>query len=196
MALPDFIKNGVGTPIIFGNATAHNGSVAANNNLGDITIEMDCSDLIAGEARQSVKFDLGEFWDIEWVFSAVLEWEVTPEVANTDTFQWFFGWSPSTTAAVANSANLTGVDAAYAGYTAGSLDASLKQLGQPIVMPQDNVITTDQTQIGIELTTIRPGNRYGQLVAFNGAASAALHSDMVEMSFMLAPKVLQVRDTA
>lgn len=200
MALPDFLKIGVGTPIIFGKASEHNGAVAAANNFGNITVEMDLADLAAGNAYQSDKFDFGEFWDIEWTLSMVLEWETSPEVANTDLFENYLAYSPSATAANLNPAAVVGVDGTYAGNAAGSLVAGLQALDLLRGMPQDNVINTDSpgVQKFIDIATFRPTSRFATLVSRNQALenNAALHSDMVEMSIMLAPLQYQVRDLA
>lgn len=194
MALPDSVKKVVGTTIILGNAAAHNGSVAAANNLGNVTDEIDCSDLVAQNARQSAKFDFGANLDVEYVLAACVEWETTPEIAAGETLKFYIAWSHSATAANANPGGVSGSDSAYTGYSAGSLAASLKQLDLIGSMSQDNVINSDQAQIDTRISTFTPGKRYGTLVVFNAAASAALHSDMVETSFSIAPLVIQLQD--
>jgi hypothetical protein len=55
MALPDSAKYTIGTAIILADTTDH--SPAANYNLGTRTDQIDCTDLAAGAARQSAKFD-------------------------------------------------------------------------------------------------------------------------------------------
>lgn len=195
MALPDSTKIVIGTPIILGNAAAHNGSVAANNNLGNVTDEIDVKDLAVGAARQSAKFDFGANFDVEYNFGAVIEWEASPEVAAGDSLQFYLAYSNSATPAVANPAAVAGVDSAYSGYAAGSLLASLKQLADIGVMNMDNVITTDQTQIDTNIWTFTPRMRYATFVTFSPSTNtAALHSDMVEMSFIFQPLTYQVQD--
>lgn len=185
MALPDYAAQSIGTAIILADTTDH--SPAANYNLGTRTDQIDCTDLAAGAARQSAKFDFGATWDLEVVLASVVEWETTPEVAAGETLDFYMGYSHSATAAVGNPANLTGADAAYAGITGGTLAASLKQLTYIGSQVMDNVINTDMPQIDTNVSTFTPRDRYGILVVFNNAASAALHSDMVETSFRLTP---------
>ncbi len=194
MALPDSSKLTIGTPIILGNTAAHDGSVAAANNLGNITDEITCSDLAAGTARQSAKFDFGANIDLEYILAACVEWEVTPEIAAGETLEFYLAYSSSTTPANANPGGVSGSDSAYTGYSAGALADSIKQLDLIGVMTMDNVITTDQAQIDMAIATFAPRQRYATLVVYNKAASAALHSDMVETSFVLQPLVLQLQD--
>ena len=97
-------------------------------------------------------------------------------------------------AANANPAGLSGVDGAYTGYAAGSLADSILQLDFIGKMTMDNVITTDQAQIDTRIGAFTPSDRYGMLVVVNEAASAALHSDMVETSFRITPLVNQIQD--
>ncbi len=185
MALPDYAAQSIGTAIILADTTDH--SPAANYNLGTRTDQIDCTDLAAGAARQSAKFDFGATWDLEVVLASIVEWETTPEVAAGETLDFYMGYSHSSTAAVGNPANLTGADAAYTGITGGTLAGSLKQLTYIGSQVMDNVINTDMPQIDTNVSTFTPRDRYGILVVFNNAASAALHSDMVETSFRLTP---------
>lgn len=192
MTLPDTIKTIVGTPIVVADTTDH--SPATANNLGTRTDQIDCTDLVAGAARQSAKIDFGAAWDQDFTFGAAIEWEVTPEIAAGEAVNFYFGWSPSSVAGTANPGGLSGSDAAYTGYSAGGLAASLKQLDLVGSMSQDNVITTDQTQIDTAIASFRPRQRHGILVVENKAVSAAFHSDMVETSFLIQPLVMQVTD--
>lgn len=185
MALPDYAAQSVGTAIILADTTDH--SPAANYNLGTRTDQIDCTDLAAAAARQSAKFDFGSTWDLEFVLASVVEWETTPEVAAGETLDFYMGYSHSATAAVGNPANLSGADAAYTGITGGTLANSLKQLTYIGSQVMDNVINTDMPQVDTNVSTFTPRDRYGILVVFNNAASAALHSDMVETSFRMTP---------
>ena len=192
MALPDSLKTSVGTIIVLADTTDH--SPATANNLGTRTDQIDCTDLVAAAARQSAKLDFGANWDQDFTLGAAIEWEVTPEIAADEVVNFYIGWSPSGTAGTANPGGLSGSDAAYTGYSAGSLAASLKQLDFIGSMVMDNVITTDQTQIDTAISAFRPRHRHGILVVENKAASAAFHSDMVETSFLIQPLVLQLVD--
>ncbi len=192
MALPDAVKRIVGTPIVLANSATHSPTV--NNNLGTQTDQIDVTDLVNGTARQSNQVDFGVNMDLEYVLSACVEWEVTPEIAAGETLDFYMAYSNSGTAAVANPGGVAGADAAYAGYAAGSLAASLKQLTFLGSMSMDNVITTDQAQIDMAIATFSPRQRYGTLVVVNSAAAAALHSDVVETSFVFMPLVTQLQD--
>ena len=192
MALPDDFKQLEGTAIVLADTTDY--GPAAANNLGTRTDQIDCTDLAAGAARQSAKFDFGATWDLEYVLAACIEWETTPEIAAEETVSFYMGFSHSASAATANPAGLSGSDAAYSGYSAGSLADSLKQLMPLGVMVQDNVINTDQAQIDTAIATFTPRARYGILVVVNNAASAAFHSDMVETAFRLQPLTSRVVD--
>lgn len=192
MALPDSSKLIIGTPIILADTTDH--SPAAANNLGTRTDQIDCTDLAAGAARQSTKFDFTANIDLEYVLAACVEWETTPEIAAGETLEFYLAYSISATAANANPGGVSGADSAYTGYSAGSLAASLEQLDLIGVMNMDNVINTDQAQIDIDIATFTPRHRYASLVVYNKAASAALHSDMAETSFLLAPLVTQLQE--
>ena len=192
MALPDSAKYTIGTAIILADTTDH--SPAANYNLGTRTDQIDCTDLAAGAARQSAKFDFTANMDVEYVLASCVEWETTPEIAAGETLDFYIGYSHSATAAVGNPANLTGSDAAYSGMTGGTLAASLKQLTFLGSQVMDNVINTDMPQVDTAVATFTPRSRYGMLVVVNSAASAALHSDMVETSFRIQPLTLQLQD--
>lgn len=192
MALPDSVKRVVGTPIVLADTTDH--SPAANNNLGTRTDQIDCTDLVAGLARQSAQIDFTANMDVDYTFSCCVEWEVTPEIAAGETLDFYLAFSNSATAAVANPGGVTGSDSAYTGYSAGTLADSLKQLYFLGSMSMDNVITTDQAQIAMAIATVTPLQRYATLVVVNSAASAALHSDMVETSFVFTPIVTQIQD--
>ncbi len=192
MALPDSVKIVIGTAIVVADTTDHGPATA--NNLGTRTDQIDCTDLVAGAARQSAQLDFTANIDVEYVLSAAIEWEVTPEIAAGETVDFYMAWSNSGTAATANSGGASGSDSAYTGYSAGTLAASLRQLDYLGSMVQDNVITTDQTQIDMAIATFTPRMRYGTLVVVNSAASAAFHSDMVETSFVFTPLTTQIQD--
>lgn len=193
MALPDYGALSVGTAIILADTTDH--SPSTNYNLGTRTDQIDMTDLAAGAARQSAKIDFGATWDMEMVLGAVIEWETTPEVAAGETLDYYIGYSHSATAAVGNPANLTGSDAAYTGMTGGSVSASLRQLTYLGSQVMDNVINTDQPQVDTNIATFVPRDRYACIVVYNNAASAALHSDMVESCIRITPIRTSVVDT-
>jgi len=193
MALPDSLKIIVGNDIVLADTTDHPPSAA--NIIGVRTDQIDCTDLAGGgAARQSAKFAFPTNMDAEYVFSAAIEWEVTPEITAGEVVDFYMGYSVSATAGTGNPGGLSGLDAAYTGYAAGGLAASLKQLVFIGSMIMDNVITTDQTQIQMGIATFRPRAQNGMLVVVNNAASAAFHSDMVETTFLIQPLVHQAQD--
>lgn len=191
MALPDSAKwVTTGTAIILADTTDY----ADTEGIGSRTDQIDCTDLAAGAARQSTKFDFTANMDAEYVFGAVVDWETTPEIAAGETVNFYMGWSNNGTAATANPAALTGTDSAYSGYSAGSLSASLKQLDFIGSMSMDNVINTDEHQVNTNISIITPKLRYGILVVENAAASAAFHSSMADTCFFFLPRTLQIVD--
>ena len=193
MALPDYTALSVGTAIILADETDH--APATAYNLGTRTHQIDCTDLAAAAARQSAKIDFGATWDTEMVLASCVEWATTPEVAAGETLDFYMGWSHSATATTGNPANLTGSDAAYTGMTGGTLANSLKALEFLGSHVMDNVINTDMPQVDTNVATFTPKDRYGILVVMNKAASAALHSDMVETSFRITPLRTAIVDT-
>jgi hypothetical protein len=56
------------------------------------------------------------------------------------------------------------------------------------------VQATTTVQIATGIGTFSPRERYGILVVENASAADAFHSDMVETSFVLQPRTLQVQD--
>lgn len=194
MALPDSQKIVVGVDIVLADVTDHGPATA--NNLGTRTDQIDCTDLANQAARQSDQIDFTANFDVEYILRACIEFEVTPEVAAGDTVDFYIAWSNNATAATANSGGVSGSDTAYTGYAAGTLAASLKQLDFLGSMVLDNVITTDQAQIDMDISTFTPRSRYGTLVVFNNCATAAaaFHADMVETSFVFSPLVHQIQD--
>jgi len=192
MALPDSVKLVVGTDIVLADTTDH--APATANNLGTRTDQIDCTDLVAGAARQSTKVDFTANVDMEYVLRSAVEWEVTPEIAAGERVDFYMAWSNSATAGTANSGGASGADAAYTGLSGGTLAASLKMLHWLGSHVMDNVITTDATQIDMAVATFTPRARYGSLIVVNNAVSAAFHADMVETSFVFSPLVTQVQD--
>lgn len=194
MPLPDSQKIIEGTTIVVADSLYVPTVVSIGDGTADFDI--DIKDLAAGAARQSQKIDFGVDIDLEWVLSAALEWETTPEIAAGETVEFYIGWSEKATAGTDNPAALTGVDGAYTGMAGGTLDGSLKLIDSIGVMTQDNVINTDTVGVQYDsaIRTFTPRARYGNLVVVNRAALAALHSDAVEMAIGLRPLVFQVQD--
>lgn len=178
-----------GTPkqIVFADHSNDFSPTAANDlristdgsNEADYDIEL--ASVADDAARQSVKADLGENRALEYSVRAAFEFAATPTAGETVELYW----APSHKAAAGsgNPANVTGADAAYAGYSA-NLAASLLQLefiGAFVVTVQ----ATATVQVG-EVAVFAPGQRYGSLVVVN-RSGAAFHSDDVESHVVFDP---------
>jgi hypothetical protein len=188
MSLPDYAKIALGTPIVVANTDYSN-----NNGFGTRTHQINLVSKAAAGAQQSVKIDFGENLDLEYILGASLEFATAPDSGEVVNF--YMGWSPSATTGVGNSGGLVGTDTAYTGTGGDSLADSLKQLHFLGSM----VLTSDATgtvQIDTAIASFTPLMRYGQLVVENGCASAALHSDGVEIAFSMTPKRFLVQDLA
>lgn len=179
-----------GTPkqIVFGDHAGDFSPTAANDlrhaTAGNRTnVELDLASLANGSARQSAKFDFGTDRAPIYAVRGALEIAATPTAGNTVTV--YIGYSRSSTAGNGNPANLSGSDAAYAGYSSNLAD-SLKQLdliGTFVVTAQ--ATTTIQVALG---GSFSPKEQYASIVVVNDAG-AALHSDDVEMHVVFDPIV-------
>lgn len=188
MALPDNLLVQSGTAIVFADATDHAPGATAANNLGARTAQIDLTSLADAAARQSDKVDLGATRAEVYEVMAAFEIAATPTAG--DVIELYWAPSPSGTAGQGNPGNITGADAAYAGYSA-NLAASVKQLqfiGDFVCTAQ----ATGTIQVGY-VGAFRPKHRYGSLVVKN-ESGAALHSDAVEASILLSPLAGTVTD--
>jgi hypothetical protein len=188
MALPDSAKWTVGTAIILADTTDF--SPTAANSFGSRTDQIDCTSLAAGAARQSTKFDFTANMDAEYTLAAAIEFATAPAAGEVVNF--YIGYSNNGTAGTANPGGLGGTDAAYTGYSSNLAD-SLKQLDF-IGSMSLTVQATTTIQIDTAVGTFSPRHRYGILVVENASAADAFHSDMVETSFAIIPRVLQIQD--
>lgn len=186
--MPTDVLQKTGTAIVLGNAAAHNGSVAAANNLGNVTDEIDLTDLAALAARQSAKFDFGATRARAYNMMAALEFATAP--AAGETVDFYLAFSNSLTAANANPGGVSGADAAYAGYSANLTD-SLKQLTF-IGSMSLTVQATGDVQIA-DIGTFFAEERYATLIVVNSSAVDDLHSDVVEMSVLISPVVDEIQ---
>lgn len=175
MALPDVFR--------VQSATAK--SIKASG--GDAAITL--SSLVDTTGRQSVKLDLGAtraaFYD---VFLDV-EIGATPTAGKTIDLYW--APSASGTAGTDNPGNVTGTDAAYAGYSS-NLTATLPQLqyiGSGVVTAQATA-TVQYMYVG----RFSPAQRYGSLVYVNNSG-ATLHSTTTNQQVRLVPVEGVVEDT-
>lgn len=154
------------------------------NSGGDAAITL--ASLANAAGRQAVKLDLGATRAAMYRVKASFEIAATPTAGATIDLYW--APSESATAGTDNPANVTGADAAYAGYSS-NLTASLKQLqfiGSFICTAQ----ATATVQYG-EVGCFSPKARYGSLVVVNNSG-AALHTTDTNQAISLIP----VEDTS
>ena len=187
MALPDSLVHQVGTPIILADTTDH--SPAANNNFGTRTDQIDLTSVGDSAARQSDKIDFGASRAPVYSMYAAFEFAATPVAG--EAVEIYLAPSLSTTAAVANPGGITGIDSAYSGTAASTLEQSVLQLlyiGN-FVCTADATGTVQISQIGQFI----PPERYGSIVVKN-ESGAAFHSDMVETSIIITPVINAIID--
>jgi hypothetical protein len=147
--------------------------------------EIQLASVADAAARQSVKADLGENRAPEYAVRAAFEFAATPTAGQTVELYW--APSQSATPASGNPANVTGTDAAYAGYSS-NLDATLLQLefiGAFVVTTQ----ATGTVQVA-DIAVFSPSQRYGSLVVVD-RAGAAFHSDDVESHVVFDPIIAE-----
>jgi hypothetical protein len=175
MALPDYFRVQTGTLK----------TIRASG--GDAAITL--ASLANAAARQSVKLDLGATRS-EW-YDAFVDVEIAATPTAGATIDLYWAPSSSATAATDNGANVTGTDAAYAGYSS-NLTASLPQL-QYI----GSLVTTAQATSTVQkgwAGRFSPAQRYGSLVYVNNSG-AALHSTDTNQQVRLAPLEGVVEET-
>lgn len=167
IALPDVFRTQTGT------------AKTIKNSGGDAAITL--ASLANAAGRQSVKLDLGASRAAQYRVKASFEIAATPTAGNTIDLYW--APSESATAGTDNPANVTGADAAYAGYSS-NLTASIKQLifiGSFVCTAQ----ATGTVQYA-EVGRFSPPSRYGSLVVVNNSG-AALHSTDTNQAISLIP---------
>ncbi len=184
----------VGTQVLFGN---HSGSYVGgtgNNKLevGTPTdVQINCTGLVAGAARQSTKADLGV--KRARAYSVMMSLEMATDPVAGELVDLFWSPSPSPTAAVANGGGCSGADAAYTGYAASSLAEGLNDLiyiGSMNLAVMNNADGVPQLEfIGV----FSPPDRYGSLVVRNGSAADNFHSDAVEFGVSFQPIVDEIQ---
>lgn len=189
MALPDYARLTIGTPLIIADSTY---LPTGNNSLGGtIDYDLDLTSKLNGEAEQSGRIDFTANIDLEYVLAAALEFAAAPTAG--ETYDFYMAWGANASA-VGWPAGIAGgtASAAFTGYSS-NLDEALKQLqflGSMVLTVQ----ATTTVQIDTNISTFTPRARYGVLVAYNACATADTHSDAVEMAVRLTPLVTQVQD--
>jgi hypothetical protein len=196
MATKTLITPMDGTPeqIVFADHATDFSPTAANDlrvttdGSNELDVQLDLTSLADGAARQSAKFDLGSKWAEKYLMRAAFEMAATPTAGNS--IGLYFGWSQASAAATANTAALTGSDAAYSGYSS-NLAASVKQLDGPYLFTC-TAQATGTIQVGV-IGILYPPSRYGIVVVKNDS-NAAFHSDAVESHIVLDPIVREFQD--
>lgn len=175
MALPDVFRVQSGTV------------KTIKNSGGDAAITL--ASLANAAGRQAVKLDLGS------TRAAAYDVYVDAEIAATPTagasIDIYWAPSSSATAGTDNPGNVTGTDAAYAGYSS-NLTATLPQLQYV-----GSLITTAQATATVQkgyAGRFSPAQRYGSLVYVNNSG-AALHSTDTNQQVRLVPVEGVVEDS-
>lgn len=153
----------------------------------DIEVQLTLASLADTSARQSAKVDLGANRAREYHVRAAFELAATPVAG--DVVELYWAPSQHATAGTGNAANVTGADAAYAGYNS-NLAASVLQL-QFIGVFVCTAQATGTIQVA-EVGVFSPPERYGSLVVKN-EAGAAFHSDDVECHVVFDPIVPEIQ---
>jgi len=177
MALPDSFKVSVGT------------AKTIKNSGGDAAITL--ASLANGNGtsaggRQSATLDLGANWAQRWRLETEFELAATPTAGNA--INLFASWYPTSGA---GSANTSGTDAAYTGYS-NNIDAATKQLeflGSHICTSQATA-TVQKSLVGV----IFPKGRYLNLVVDN-RSGAAFHSSDANCLIRLTPLEEKILDS-
>lgn len=132
---------------------------------GEYSLTVDS--LASGAARQSAKVDIGANFADKWRVDVLIDTSGTAPGAG-ETADVYAAPSGSATAASENPAGTTGSDAAYSGYSGGSLDDSLKQLDFIGSLSFDDVIDINQQTSMLWY----PTSRYNNFVVDNNTAQA------------------------
>lgn len=165
---------------VTGVGRVQNGTAKTIKNSGG-SAAITLASLANGSGRQSVKLDLGATRAALWRVSATFEIAATPTAGATIDLYW--APSASGTAGTDNPANVTGADAAYAGYSS-NLAASVKQL-----LFMGSFVCTAQATGTVQAANVgafAPPDRYGSLVVVNNSG-AALHSTDTNQAVTLTP---------
>ncbi len=178
-----------GTVLIFANSTY---SPGANTTLGTLTDDIDVVGLTAGQARESVKADLGASHAPAYSVDMTVEFATDPVLGESIDLYW--SESHSASAAVGNMGNVTGADADWAGAVGETLAESLKHMLLIGVFPLAVQNTADGVQIG-HVGIFSPVQRYGVLVWHNNS-SDVIHSDSVECAVRFTPIIPDIQAAA
>ncbi len=168
-------------------------SPATNNDFGVTPAaarDIDIASVASDGARQSTKSSLGATRARQYAVMKSIEIALDPTAG--DTLDIYWSPSPLLTAAVANAGGASGVDAAYSGYAASTLEEGLADMiyigSLPLAVMND---ADGVPQLGF-VGVWSPPMEHGSLIEHNKSAQA-LHSDSVEAATLMTPIVDEVQ---
>ena len=149
MALPDYLKQSLGTAIVWGTPSA-----------SGVTKNLTLDNLLSATARQGVYADLGSLWDQDYILAATIEAGTQPAI--TGTVDIYLAYSHDATYWPAG---LDGTDRAFPTNGDTDEDEWTKQLGFPdlVFIPTADANTAQKQNP----TIIRPRGRYVTVVVDN-----------------------------
>lgn len=186
MALPDYESYELGTPIIYGEASATGISLTVTK-----TLSLDA--LASAVARQGASFDLGANFNGELVVQGFVEIGTAP--AATATFEIYIAWSHDNT----NWPSVvTGSDGTYT--LTGATVAQIKQtLGPPALIISADGGTGTNRVTGQNPGVVNAVARYGTVVVAN-LLGQALRDEATasnnDSRVVLTPRRRVIQDTA
>jgi hypothetical protein len=155
VALPDFQKLSLGTPIIWGEAGATGISLTVTN-----TLSVD--GLASAAARQGASADLGSTWDADYLLQQFVEVGTAPSAGTT--VECYLAWSHDN---VNWPSAVTGGDGAYPNLTGATVATAKLTLGLPgNVLVADGGTGTNRVQSS-NPTVVRAKARYVTVVQVN-----------------------------
>lgn len=180
MALPDFFKVELGTPVVWGEAGATGISLSVTK-----TLSLDALADAAG--RMGASADLGAQWDRDYLVQLIVETGTAPTAGNT--VELYLAWSHDNTNWPGK---VTGSDAAYPSTVANNK----KQLGNPaailVATGDTNTVLRQQPQV------IRALARYVAPVVVNLLGQAIRDETTAtdnDSRVVLTPLISRIQDT-
>ncbi len=153
----------------------------------DTEVQLILASVANNAARQSAQFDFGENRAQTYIVRAAFEMAATPNDGGP--IEFALAPSSSPTAATGNPGGVSGLDAAYTGYSS-NLTSSFRQLDF-IGVFSCTVQVTAVAQIAI-VARYFPVERYGSLVVYD-KSGAAFHSDDIEIHIVFDPIVPEIQ---
>ena len=156
------------------------------------TYDVDFIGLTTGQARMSIKADLGATRARQIAVWASIEMETDPAAGNTIDLYWCP--SINSVAAEGNPGQVSGSDADYTGPTGGTLAEGLAELQFIGSMPMGvyNFPTDSSIHHGY-VGRFSPAARYGCLILHNNTADTMEATDAIEHGVLFQPIVDEVQ---